>query len=561
LIVTALTPMCIAALWVQASVIEREHLEYEERLETAHRAARARWEQRTRDWQRFTDRLCEGEPSIELALRQLNNGRFGRVQRQRLRDQLPRLLTSLGLDQLAVIDATAGRRGISIAASFELDNDTSAALLESAQRTGSRPFVRRVDREARRLTFSCTRSFEDTHARIITAVRLDAERLQATFGEGTPVTWVARSATESDSEDADHARRVQTLSDAEGTPVANLVTTLSDEGLEAQIRELQQGFLGVGAIAALFALIFGLTMAGRVAGPLRDLESAAARVAGGDFETEIKVRHGGEIGAALRAFNEMTRTLQETRSRMLRAERVAAWREIARRIAHEIKNPLSPIQVSIETMRKTKAKRHPDFDEIFEESTLAILEEVARLKHIVLEFSRFARLPRPKLESVQMSELIEHVVHLHAGDDIEVDFRPPPSLPATVRADREQLTQVLLNLVQNGMDAARVKHGREGGRVTIELREGAERILVRIADNGPGIAPAERERIFEPYFTTKSHGTGLGLAIVLRIIEEHQGSIELGDGPSGGLAFEIELPIQGPDNLPATETSDEAARV
>src|SRR5690606_34863717 len=198
--------------------------------------------------------------------------------------------------------------------------------------------------------------------------------------------------------------------------------------------------------------------------PLKELESAATRVGSGELSTMITVRSRGDVGKVLHAFNGMTAKLQNAQARLIRAERIAAWRDIARRIAHEIKNPLMPIQTSIETMRKARARQHPDFDEIFEESTLTILEEVERLKRIVTEFSRFARLPRPRPSELAMDELVQHVVGLHAGGDVLVTMEVEDELPL-VRADREQLTQVLVNLVQNASDAARARWGSSGGRV------------------------------------------------------------------------------------------------
>jgi len=563
LIVTALAPMSIAAFWVQTTVIERQHVEYGERLESAARSARLRWEQRIRDWQRFTNRLCEREPSIETALRHLSAGRFGRAQRRALNERVPTLMGSLSFDELFVIQDSLSEVGTILATSAPEPIDDGEPLLDATRRTGARPFARSAhgSDEALTLTFSCSASYEQARARVVTAVRLDDGRLRSLFGDSSPIdiALVSRDAPSSPETEERRTLRIQTLSDASGSPIADLIASVDDGPLRAQIEELQQGFLGVGAVAALFALIFGLTMAGRVSGPLRDLEAAAARVARGDFEAEIAVRHGGEIGQALDAFNEMTRTLRQTRSRMLRAERIAAWREIARRIAHEIKNPLSPIQVSIETMRKTKAKAHPDFDEIFEESTLAILEEVGRLKHIVLEFSRFARLPRPKLEAVALSDIVNHITHLHAGDPVPLAVVGAIDALPEVRADREQLTQVLLNLVQNAIDAARARHGESGGRVEVRFSEDGDAVGVEVADNGHGISEEERGRVFEPYFTTKSHGTGLGLAIVLRIIEEHQGTIEIVDGIDGGAAFRVELSRGGPAETSVTDTVSETS--
>src|SRR5690606_14585364 len=209
-------------------------------------------------------------------------------------------------------------------------------------------------------------------------------------------------------------REVFVFPDLAGRPAARLVAVVDDAPLAARLREIDERVAYALAIALGAAFLLGLLVSMSVTRPLSELEAAAVRVARGDMKTMIAVRRGrSEVGKALLAFNRMTEQLQNAQSRLIRAERIAAWRDIARRIAHEIKNPLMPIQTSIETMRKTHARRHPDFDEIFEESTVTILEEVERLKHIVTEFSRFARLPRPQPTELAVEDVVQHVVGLH----------------------------------------------------------------------------------------------------------------------------------------------------
>ncbi|MBC7172688.1 MAG: HAMP domain-containing protein, partial [Polyangiaceae bacterium] len=258
-------------------------------------------------------------------------------------------------------------------------------------------------------------------------------------------------------------REIAVLANASGEPVARVIAALDDRDLDAQLDALRTRNLGVGAAAVVLAFSLAGLLAMRLTRPLTALERAAQRVGRGDLGSTIDGSHGGrEVTRAFEAFNDMTRELDRARARLRRAERIAAWRDIARRIAHEIKNPLSPIQVSIETMRKTKAKNHPDFDEIFEESTLTILEEVERMKSIVSAFSDFARLPRPRPSDVSLLELSEHVARLHGGEHVKVVGEG-----TTIRADREQLTQVLVNLVQNGLSAG---SERDEGKVVLTVR-------------------------------------------------------------------------------------------
>jgi len=235
------------------------------------------------------------------------------------------------------------------------------------------------------------------------------------------------------------------------------------------------------------------------------------------------------------AFNRMTHELRGARLRLRRVERIAAWRDVARRIAHEIKNPLLPLQLSIETLRKTKQRNHPEFDEIFWESTETMLEEVTRLSRIVSEFSRFARMPAPSLAEMDLSRLVEKVATPYEDPRVELALAEPCALVG----DREQLTQVITNLLQNALTEAR-------DRVRVSTVDAGSEVRLVVEDDGPGVPEDQREAVFEPYFTKKEGGTGLGLAIVDRIVGDHGGSIELGASSLGGARFVITLPVEGP---------------
>lgn len=236
--------------------------------------------------------------------------------------------------------------------------------------------------------------------------------------------------------------------------------------------------------------------------------------------------------------------LAGAQKRLLRAERIAAWRDIAQRIAHEVKNPLSPIQVSIETLRKTKERGHPDWNDIFEESTTTILEEVEHLRRIVTEFSNFARLPSPRPAPMDVSETVTHLVSLHQGGAIPVTAGA--LVHDAVRVDRGQITQVLVNLVKNAVEAAAEAHMAGGGRVEISMEKRDTGVSIHVDDNGRGVPEAARVRIFEPYHSTKTAGTGLGLAIAHRIVEDHGGELDVTTSPLGGARFSIHLTTEGP---------------
>jgi two-component system nitrogen regulation sensor histidine kinase NtrY len=225
---------------------------------------------------------------------------------------------------------------------------------------------------------------------------------------------------------------------------------------------------------------------------------------------------------------------------LVRAQKVAAWREVARRLAHEIKNPLTPIQLSAERLRRHFSQSPPQTRELVDECTTTIVGEVESLKGLVDEFSQFARMPAPRAVLTDLHSVLEDALSLYRGLLAEIDIRThfAESLPK-VSIDAEQIRRVILNLVDNAIEAMDRR-----GVIDIETRHDAANNLVRVvvADNGPGIPPAEREKLFLPYYSTKQRGSGLGLAIVRRIVAEHGGSIDVTDNQPRGTRFAIELP-------------------
>lgn len=335
-----------------------------------------------------------------------------------------------------------------------------------------------------------------------------------------------------------------TFRHADATPAVRLAVTSTHKNAAPAVAALDEGFFIAGALALAFAVLLGGVLAWSLARPLTDLEAAAARVGSGDFESTLGVHSDNEIGRALRAFNRMTVDLKSSREQLRQAERIAAWRDIARRIAHEVKNPLLPIQVSIETMQKTFRKRHPEFPEIFEESTAMILDEVGKLDRMVTEFSDFARMPAPTKTSVDVVALTQHVEALWrnaAGYSLEVQLDEGVE---TLRGDRDQLSDVLTNLLKNAVEAATEAGLKRAPAVRLAVTAAAGGVLFAVHDSGRGIPPAERSRIFEPYVTGKSSGTGLGLSIVKRIVTDHGGTISIRDSPLGGAQFEVFLPYE-----------------
>jgi two-component system nitrogen regulation sensor histidine kinase NtrY len=246
--------------------------------------------------------------------------------------------------------------------------------------------------------------------------------------------------------------------------------------------------------------------------------------------TSLRDEAGDPLGAIL---------VLEDLTDLMRAQKIAAWREVARRLAHEIKNPLTPIQLSAERIRKKYAEEAENLDDIVEEGTAAIVREVATLKNLVDEFTRFARLPAPNPVAARLQDVIAASLSLYNGVHTKVTIREvcDPDLPR-VLLDPDQMKRVLVNLLDNAVEAM----GGQG-TVTIEARRDASgTVRLEVADDGPGIREEDRDRLFLPYFSTKKKGTGLGLAIVHRIVSDHRGRIRVEDNNPHGARFVIELP-------------------
>jgi signal transduction histidine kinase len=329
----------------------------------------------------------------------------------------------------------------------------------------------------------------------------------------------------------------------DGAAVAWLEVAVSDGGLDRVLTRVTLVSIALAIAAVGLMVLLGLVVARRTTRDLDALVAGALAAARGDLDHRVPVKSKDEIGEVGSAFNFMMEDLRSAKDRLTIAERIAAWQEVARRLAHEIKNPLTPIQMAMDTLRKSWAKQHPEFEEILEESTSTVLEEADRLKRIVSEFSDFARMPKPDFQRCDLNEIVSSALALYQGA-APVERSLAPSLPA-IEADKGQLSQVLLNLVENARDAI---GQTPGGKITVATRlgEAADRVALVVEDNGPGVPVDLRDRVFQPYFTTKQGrgGTGLGLAIVHRIISDHGGRVVIGSVPSGGARITVELPIK-----------------
>ena len=314
--------------------------------------------------------------------------------------------------------------------------------------------------------------------------------------------------------------------------------------LERRIRWLALAVIAVGLLIGLMLSWWG---AARVTRPVQQLAEGAHEVAQGNWSARVEVRGHDEISQLAKSFNQMTEQLVEQRERLVQAERVAAWREVARRLAHELKNPLFPLQTTVENLRKAREQNNGQFDEVFRESTGILITEIENLKAIVGRFSDFAKMPQPELGTVNLNEIVRNVVKLFEGQfsavgrpAITPELHLEDDLP-TIQADTTLLHRALENLVLNAMDAMPA-----GGVLMLRTQHTPTEVSLEVSDTGTGLTPEETERLFTPYYTTKQHGTGLGLAIVQAVIADHGGRISIESETGVGTSFHIELPMKPP---------------
>jgi signal transduction histidine kinase len=355
-------------------------------------------------------------------------------------------------------------------------------------------------------------------------------------------------------EDSVNATAIPLKSD-KGAVLAVLIVAISRSGMVEAQQHIRAIAYGVAAGGILLAILASLWIAASISRPIERLAQAAEEVAAGNWKTHVPQGGHDEIGTLARSFNHMTGELVAQRDRLVQTERVAAWRELARRLAHELKNPLFPLQLTVENLVRARELPTAEFDEVFRESTQTLGMEIANLKTIIGRFSDFSRMPKPQLERVDACEALTRVAHLYLGlgnhapetpdnpqpTDSKIGYAVEiPTSPLFIDVDPELLHRALSNLVLNAMDAM-----PDGGTLTLSATAREDKVEIRVADTGEGLTPEECERLFTPYYTTKQHGTGLGLAIVQSVIADHNGAIAVESRIGGGATFVITLPRAG----------------
>jgi two-component system nitrogen regulation sensor histidine kinase NtrY len=315
-------------------------------------------------------------------------------------------------------------------------------------------------------------------------------------------------------------------------------------------RVFRRVFLIMFGAVVTVAMGIGFLMARRTTRRLSVLVRATRRVGEGDLTTQVHLDVRDEVRELADAFNEMVAELRENREKIGYLEKIGAWQEIARRLAHEIKNPLTPIQLAAQQLHSKYAGDDPKFRRLLDDAYDIISEEVDGLRRLVTAFSAFAKLPTVKPESVPLSNLIEDFVKSHVELIERCDWHVEPVKDdCLVMVDRMLFKHVLVNLVENAVQAAeQAKLGRAVKvEVTVVPAITPNAAQLTVTDDGPGMNPETAARAFDPYYTTKEHGTGLGLAIVKKIILEHKGTIFVEPVEGGGTRFVLRIPRVEPE--------------
>jgi nitrogen fixation/metabolism regulation signal transduction histidine kinase len=323
--------------------------------------------------------------------------------------------------------------------------------------------------------------------------------------------------------------------------------------LSAQVRTAvpnayRNAFIVMIVLASLIVVILGFIMSRRIiTRPVEALVTTARKVSDGHVDARVELSGTSEMAELGGAFNTMLDDLAQTRSQIEYLQRIGAWQDVARRLAHEIKNPLTPIQLAVQQTVATYKGDDERFKKQLAETKRIVEEEIESLTRLVDTFRTLGQLPKVSKAPIALAELLDEL-RLDPTFAAKLELRPPAD-PVTVRADKLLLKRVLANLVENGIHAG--QDAGADGKVVVawHAERGGDSVAITVDDRGKGVADSDREKIFEPYVTTKSTGTGLGLAIARKIAIEHGGDLALASqrAPTGGARFVVSLPLRGPD--------------
>jgi two-component system, NtrC family, nitrogen regulation sensor histidine kinase NtrY len=341
----------------------------------------------------------------------------------------------------------------------------------------------------------------------------------------------------------------------ENSQVLGVLLITSSRQIYTDLRDqIRSAALLAGCAGLMLAILLSSWSARRVTKPVEELARAAHELSEGNWNATADVSTGDELGQLAESFNRMTRELLNQQERLVQAERVAAWRELARRLAHELKNPLFPLQLTVENLLRASEQassrigvsaprglvpHDQEFDETFRESATTLLVEISNLKSIIAKFSDFSKMPQPHFQPVKVNELIAEVAKLHQAQLAKANIKCEQDCAGdgSIAGDPDLLHRALSNLILNAIDAM-----PGGGTLTLRSGMHGDWVRIEVSDTGKGLAPQECANLFTPYYTTKSQGTGLGLAIVQSVVSDHGGRISVASEVGRGTTFVIELP-------------------
>ncbi|MDZ4696457.1 MAG: ATP-binding protein [Deltaproteobacteria bacterium] len=316
-----------------------------------------------------------------------------------------------------------------------------------------------------------------------------------------------------------------------------------DRVLAAVVPRVLREYLSVIVIVLVIPPLVGFYVARKATKRVAKLRDATTLVAAGDLTVRIRPEGKDELDELGRTFDAMVSEIAEARSRLEYVQKVSAWQEVARRLAHEIKNPLTPVQLAVQELVSKYSGDDDRYRRLLNTANEILYEEITGLRRLVDDFSAFAKLSRAEPVVMDLGVLVEEFVRQHP----QFEKVTRVSVSAAViyaKCDKVLFRRVLANLVENAVQAAEAEGRTPQILLTVGASDQIEQVLVSVEDNGPGVPPHERQRIFDPYVTHKEGGTGLGLAIVRKILIDHGGDIRVADTPStlGGARFEVRIP-------------------
>ena len=325
-----------------------------------------------------------------------------------------------------------------------------------------------------------------------------------------------------------------------GARIATVTGLISTAAADQTIATLRWTSLLLGVMGLGIAILLGALWSAQVSRPVERLAAYSRKLAKGEWDEPLHEEGVPELSALVEALDQMRQDLTTYRDKLVLSERHAAWSEMARKVAHEVKNPLTPIAVSVADLKRSYDLQRADFPAILDQAVRTVGEEVDSLKRMLQEFSDFARLPAPALAPSSVTGILTDVETLYRREADEGRFQvslPSPDLKATL--DAAQMRQALVNLVKNGFEALGAR-----GKVTLSARRDDGLLEIAVSDTGPGLTAEQRSRLFTPGFTTKAQGTGLGLTIVERIVNDHGGTISVESKSGQGTTVRMRLPLE-----------------